>query len=49
MGDNDLLAKLNIRIAELEAELAKYASRYGMTDEARRLFSQNNHDAGNKH
>lgn len=33
------LARLRARIAALEAELALYAFRYGLTDEARRLLA----------
>lgn len=38
MQNTDLVSQLNLRIAELEAELLVYVQRYGMTDEARRLF-----------
>lgn len=34
---------LKDRIAALEAELAKYAAKYGLTDEARRLLTKHPH------
>lgn len=34
----DEIARLSARIAALEAELARYAARYGLTDGARRLM-----------
>lgn len=34
----DELARLKRRARDLEAELARYAAQYGLTDEARRLF-----------
>lgn len=32
-------ARLEVRVVELERVLADYASRYGLTDEARRLLA----------
>ena len=36
--DPDLVSSLQAYIAELQAELARYSTSYGMTEEARRLF-----------
>lgn len=38
--DPDLVAELEAIIADLEAELARYSALYGMTEEARRLFTR---------